>query len=63
MRPAAARREIVARALCRFDGHPENIMFEGKPMWMSYLPEADAVLAALDGDRRDRSDTGGGTDG
>lgn len=40
-------REIAARALCRFDGHPENIKFEGAPMWMSYLPQADAVLAAV----------------
>ena len=30
--------ELVARALCRLDGHPENIMFEGKPMWQSFLP-------------------------
>lgn len=42
------RREIVARALCRHDGNPENTMFEGLPMWMSYLDQADAVLRALD---------------
>lgn len=42
------RREVVARTLCRFAGHPENTKFEGRPMWMSYLDEADAVLAALD---------------
>lgn len=41
-------RELAARALCRFDGHPEDIQFEGKPMWESYLPQADAVLKALD---------------
>ncbi|WP_337267041.1 hypothetical protein [Oryzifoliimicrobium ureilyticus] len=40
-------REAAARSLCRFDGHPENISFEGKPMWKSYLPQADAVLAAV----------------
>lgn len=40
-------RETAARALCRFDGHPENIKFEGAPMWKSYLPQADAVLAAV----------------
>lgn len=40
-------RERAARALCRFDGHPEDIMFEGKPMWMSYLAQADAVLEAV----------------
>lgn len=40
--------EAAARALCRHDGHPENITFEGKPMWQSYLPEAKvAVEAAL----------------
>lgn len=40
-------RELAARALCRFDGHPEDIKFEGRPMWESYLPQADAVLAVL----------------
>lgn len=39
-------RERAARALCRLDGHPENIQFEGKPMWQSYLPQVDAVLEA-----------------
>ncbi|MGR4892238.1 hypothetical protein ACIPPQ_14515 [Sphingopyxis sp. LARHCG72] len=39
--------ERVARALCRAEGHPENIQFEGKPMWQSYLPNARAVLAEL----------------
>jgi hypothetical protein len=37
-------RELAARALCQMDGHPENIVFEGKPMWESYLPQVDAVL-------------------
>lgn len=40
-------RELAARALCRHDGHAEDIKFEGKPMWESYLPAADAVLAAI----------------
>lgn len=39
-------RERAARALCRLEGNPENIQFEGKPMWQSYLSQADAVLAA-----------------
>lgn len=39
-------RERAARALCRLDGHPENIKFEGAPMWQSYLPQVDAVLEA-----------------
>jgi len=40
-------RELAARALCRLDGHPEDIKFEGRPMWESYLPQADAVLEVL----------------
>jgi hypothetical protein len=40
-------RERAARALCALDGNPENMMFQGAPMWMSYLPEVDAVLEAI----------------
>ena len=39
-------RENAARALCRLNGLPENTMFEGKPMWKSFLPQVDAVLKA-----------------
>lgn len=39
--------ERIARALCRLDGHPENIQFEGRPMWQSYLPQVRAVLDAI----------------
>lgn len=46
-RMAKEPRELAARALCRFDGHPEDIKFEGRPMWESYLPQADAVLQAI----------------
>ena len=42
------RIERVARALCRFHHLPENTMFEGRRMWESYIPEAEAVLAAID---------------
>jgi hypothetical protein len=38
--------EAAARALCRFDGHPENTKFEGKPMWMSYCSAATAAVEA-----------------
>jgi hypothetical protein len=41
-------RERIARALSRLQGHPPDIRFEGKPMWQSFLPEADAALAAAD---------------
>lgn len=39
--------ERAARALCRADGLPENIAFEGRPMWRTYVPKACAVLEAL----------------
>jgi hypothetical protein len=39
-------RELSARALCRLAGNPEDTKFEGRPMWESYLPEADAALSA-----------------
>lgn len=39
--------ERICRALCRLDGHPENIQFEGRPMWQSYLPNARVVLQEL----------------
>lgn len=45
-KPKSAR-ELAARALCRHDGNPEDTMFEGRPMWESYLPAADAALAAI----------------
>lgn len=40
-------RERIARALCRLDGHAENITMDGDPMWRSYDDEAIEVLAAL----------------
>jgi hypothetical protein len=40
--------EIIARALCRHAGNPENITHRGAPLWSSYLPEAQAVLMALE---------------
>lgn len=45
-RSQQSARERAARALCRVDGHPENIQFEGQPMWRSYLPQVDTVLEA-----------------
>jgi hypothetical protein len=36
----------AARALCRFNGVPEDITFEGRPMWESFLPEVDTILEA-----------------
>ncbi|UAK25679.1 hypothetical protein [Sphingomonas nostoxanthinifaciens] len=39
--------ERVARALCRHDGHGENIRMDGRPMWVSYVPEARAEVAAM----------------
>lgn len=49
--PAISRpldgREIAARALCEFEGQAPDAMFEGRPMWMSYLEEVDVVLKAV----------------
>lgn len=42
------RIERAARALCRFNNLPENTKFEGRPIWESYIPEVEAVLAAID---------------
>lgn len=39
--------EAGARALCRLDGHPEDTLFEGKPMWTMYVTEARTVIASL----------------
>lgn len=39
--------ERAARALCTLDGHPENIRFEGAPMWQSYMPQVRAVVSAI----------------
>lgn len=39
-------REVAARALCRMEGHPEDILFQGSPMWQSFLAHVDAVLEA-----------------
>jgi hypothetical protein len=43
----ASPQERICRALCKADGHPENIMFEGKPMWHSYRGTASAAFEAL----------------
>lgn len=40
-------RELAARALCQCAGLPENIITKGRPMWETFLPEADAVLLAI----------------
>lgn len=42
-------RERAARVLCRLAGNPEDARFEGRPMWVSYLAEVDAVLGEVRG--------------
>lgn len=44
-------RERAARALCNLEGHPPDVMFDGGPMWVSYLPTVDAVLRIVLGDK------------
>lgn len=39
-------RERAARALCEMQGHPPDIVMDGRPMWQSFLPEVDTVLKA-----------------
>jgi len=46
MKKSQPPRERAARALCRLSDVPENIPFEKRPMWESFLPEVDAVLEA-----------------
>lgn len=48
-------RELAARALCKQDGHAPDTRFEGGPMWVSYLPQVDAVLRIVLGDEAWRS--------
>ncbi len=50
------RTERVARAMCRFHGLPEDTKYEGRPMWESYIPEAETILAALENDEGVASD-------
>ena len=35
--------ERIARALCSKANLPENIIRQGRPMWMDFLGEAEAV--------------------
>ncbi|WP_164860755.1 hypothetical protein [Parasedimentitalea marina] len=46
MRKPKPARERAARALCEFQGNPPDVKMDGSPMWISYLPEVDAVLQA-----------------
>lgn len=39
--------ERIARKLCQRAGVLENITYEGRPMWEQFLPDAEAILAAL----------------
>ena len=39
--------EHAARALCAHEGLPENTIREGRPLWMSFIQEARAVVAAM----------------
>jgi hypothetical protein len=52
-------RELAARALCRFHGVPANIQFQGRPMWKSFLREADVVLGAIGWKPEDEEARGG----
>lgn len=57
-RPSKPPRERAARALCNLDGNAPDTMFEGYPMWVSYLPQVDAVLRVALGDEAWRAMVG-----
>lgn len=40
-------RERAARAICQVRRLPENVTFDGAPLWERFLPEVDAVIEAL----------------
>jgi hypothetical protein len=40
-------RELAARALCRRHGLPEDLKYDGKPTWMSFLRDVDVVLETI----------------
>jgi hypothetical protein len=40
-------RNAFAGSFAKADGHPENITFEGRPMWQSYRDTAATALKAL----------------
>ena len=42
------RVERVARAICKFQGLPENTQYDGRPMWESFVIQALSVLEAVD---------------
>ncbi len=44
MKKPKSPREKAARALCKHFDLPENITFEGRPMWESMLEQVDIVL-------------------
>lgn len=39
--------ERAARSLCELAANPPGATMEGKPLWMSYLPEVRAVIEAI----------------
>lgn len=45
-KPKSAR-ELAARHPVPKGRSPRDTKFEGKPLWESFLPEADAVLEAI----------------
>jgi len=45
--PIQPHRELAARAICKVRKLPENVTFDGAPLWQRFLPEADAVLEAI----------------
>lgn len=49
------RIERAAGAMCRFQGLPENTQYEGRRMWESFIPQATAVVEAIEEEPEPRS--------
>ena len=45
--------EAAARALCRVEGHPDDGISNGEPLWHAYVPKVREVLIAA----REATDT------
>lgn len=53
--------ERVARQLCRCEGYPEDLRYDGQPMWANYAINARQVLAAMRDPTKAMLDAGGST--
>lgn len=53
--------ERVARQLCRSEGYPEDLKYDGQPMWANYETTAREVITAMRDPTEAMLDAGGST--